>query len=460
MDRTAFPRRIQIGVAVGLGAALLTSWLAYENSEESRIVRWIAVLASVFASLMLIAAGLLVHRELARRLAVEEELRQAKTAAEAASVAKSLFLANMSHELRTPLNSIIGFSEVLADRKFGDLNERQLRYVDNILGSGRHLLQVINDVLDLAKVESGRMELHREACDLGAAVAEVLATLEPAAATKEIAITAALAGAPKVLADPGRLKQILYNLVANGVKFTPEGGSVGLQSSQGGSPGGFVTVSVADSGIGIRREDLERVFHEFEQIDSGYSRQQPGTGLGLALSRRLVELHGGRLWVESEGEGRGSTFHFTLPLAPAATRPPVDAAKRRAKRGPGPDRQRPMVLVAEDDPGARELLRVWLTEDGYDVAEAEDGVETLRLVRELRPDALTLDLILPRKDGWQVLEELKADPLTRDLPVVILSITENRQLGFRLGADGFLVKPVERDRLLTVVRDARKEGVA
>jgi signal transduction histidine kinase len=243
----------------------------------------------------------------------EAELRQAKEAAEEASRAKSRFLANMSHELRTPLNAIIGFSEILKEQCFGELNPRQLKDVENILRGGRHLLHLINEILDLSKVEAGRMELEYTLFDVNAALSDVLATVKPLAAAKQIELVRPDATAlPRIHADQKKLHQILFNLLSNAIKFTPEGGCVRV-TAQWHAP--ELCVAIADTGIGIAAGDQERIFHEFEQLDSSYTRSQQGTGLGLALTRKLVEMHGGRLWVESAGAGQGSTFSFVIPQA-------------------------------------------------------------------------------------------------------------------------------------------------
>ncbi len=375
----------------------------------------------------------------------ELKLQMANQDLASANRLKSEFLANMSHELRTPLNAIIGFSELLQDQVFGPLNERQAKYVGNILTSGRHLLQLINDILDLSKIEAGRMDLNLETFALREALSEVETIVNPLAARKRIALKLDLdASLPPVVADRSKVKQIMYNLLSNAIKFTGEGGSVTVSDRLAD---GWIEVSVRDTGIGIRPEDTERVFQEFRQADGSAARQYEGTGLGLALTRRFVRMHGGEVWLQSE-VGKGSTFFFTLPYTDPIAPPEAQAQATAGGRPEASTSSRPLVLIAEDDAQARELLGLALTQAGYRVAMAADGDEAIRLANELLPFAITLDIMLPKRDGWQVLRDLKGDPKTEAIPVVVVSILDNRDLGFSLGAADYFVKPVDRPELL------------
>jgi len=415
------------------------------------------------------------------------ELEELNIRIQEATDAKSQFLANMSHELRTPLNAIIGFSEILEDQTFGELNEKQTRYINNVLVSGRHLLQLINDILDLSKVEAGKLELELSRVNIKGLLENSLIMIKEKAMKHGIKldshISQELMGL-EILADERKLKQIMFNILSNAAKFTPDGGSITLAARLGtGYPvleseisdsrnntrypipdtqypipdtdRNFIEISVADTGIGIKPEDQERVFGEFEQLDSTYARQQEGTGLGLALTRRLVELHGGRIWAESEGEGKGSTFTFVLP-AKAEERKieiPTEPEEPLPSR-PDVDDSRPLILVVEDDRQASELISQYLSDAGYAVACAFDGEQAIQMARELKPYAITLDIILPKKDGWEVLADLKSFPETKDIPVVIVSIVENRPFGLNLGAIEYFVKPVNKEQLIEAVRKA------
>jgi PAS domain S-box-containing protein len=384
--------------------------------------------------------------DITERVRAEEELRRARAAAETANRTKSDFLAKMSHELRTPLNSIIGFSEMLADETFGTLNEKQHRYVENVLTSGRLLLQVINDILDLSKVEAGRMELSLAQFEVAQALDEVRALMESLAERKHHTMEVDIEpGLPSIVADPAKFRQITVNLLSNAIKFTPDGGRIRITARRPpGEP--MIEIAVTDTGIGIAPEDTRRIFREFEQLDSEYVREQQGTGLGLALTKKLVELHGGRIQVESE-LNRGSTFRFYLPLRaqPSAAPPAAPEPAAQAVRGP-------LILVVEDDPRAGDLLGHFLTEAGYRVAHAASGSQAVALAKTLKPDAITLDILLPGEDGMAILGQLKGASDTRAIPVVVVSITDHRELGLSLGAVEWLVKPVQRDDFVTAVR--------
>ena len=402
--------------------------------DEARVLR-----TAVGAPVQILGAWL----DITERVRAEEELRRARAAAETANQTKSDFLAKMSHELRTPLNSIIGFSEMLADQTFGGLNEKQHRYVDNVLASGRLLLQVINDILDLSKVEAGRMELTLAQFEVARALDEVRSLMESLAQRKHHTVEVDVEpGLPSIVADPAKFRQITVNLLSNAIKFTPDGGRIRISARRPpGEP--MIEIAVTDTGIGIAPEDTRRIFQEFEQLDSEYVREQQGTGLGLALTKKLVELHGGRIQVESE-PAHGSTFRFYLPLRAQ----PNAAAPEPAV----PVERGPLVLVVEDDPRAGDLLGHFLTEAGYRVAHASTGAQAVALARTLKPDAITLDILLPGEDGMAILGQLKGAPDTRAIPVVVVSITDHRELGLSLGAVEWLVKPVQRRDFVTAVR--------
>jgi len=350
------------------------------------------------------------------------------------------FLANMSHELRTPLSAIIGFAELLIDdRRAAFTPERRRTFLETIHRSGRHLLELINDVLDLAKVDAGQMTIEVESVSARGAVTEALGVIEPLAGARGITVEAEVGPAIRIMADPGRFKQILLNLLSNAIKFTDQGGRVYVGARRQGSN---VRFEVTDTGIGIAPEDQARLFHEFQQLSAGPDRPQQGTGLGLALSKRLVELHGGLIGVNSVSM-KGSTFWFTIPLA----------SRQPSKVEPVPDEgpeniAGPLILVVEDDPTAAELLVHYLRSAGYRTEVAKEGIEALEKAKRLRPVAITLDVLLPGLDGWDVLARLKQDTKTAHIPVVVVSVLDERSRGRALGAADYFVKPVSRETLI------------
>jgi CheY-like chemotaxis protein/anti-sigma regulatory factor (Ser/Thr protein kinase) len=359
-------------------------------------------------------------------------------ALEQASQAKSDFLASMSHELRTPLSAIIGFSALMRDEPLYE-GRRSVpdEWIEHVHRSGDHLLALINDVLDLTKIEAGRINLERESFELRTALAESVEGLRPLSDRKSIEMVVAADGGA-ITADRGRLRQIVYNLLSNAIKFTPDGGHI---SVEGRWIGDEAHVSVIDTGVGIAVDDLEHVFEEFRQVGDLKAREA-GTGLGLALCRRLAEAHGGSMTVTSE-PGRGSRFELILPdarSAPAADVVPLAPAEAHGSAS--------RILVIEDDPGAVRLLRTYLEGEGYDVEIATDGEAGMAAASRDAPDAIILDVLLPGIDGWEVLRRLKADPGLRDLPVVVVTVVDERNVAMSLGAVDYFLKPVKPEALL------------
>ena len=370
------------------------------------------------------------------------QLKASNARLEEANRHKSVFLANMSHELRTPLNAIIGFSELMTDAREGQFDEAtRKRFLDQVLRSGRHLLGLINDILDLSKVEAGQMELRLQMVSVAEAADQVTKTVEPLLAKKNIHLQSNAAEAGLVLADAGKLKQMLLNLVSNAIKFTPEGGTVSIRANRTEDA---VEISVADTGIGIAESDQTQIFQEFHQVDARPGRQHEGTGLGLALTKRFALLHGGDVRVQSR-INKGSVFTLRLPVRPPAPERLSQAEAAVAMNGQDSG---PMVLVVEDDIAAAELLTRQLTSAGYRTDVARTGTEALSKARELQPAAITLDIILPELDGWEVITQLKSDEATSAIPIVVVSVVDNPELGIALGAIDYFVKPVDSKELV------------
>ena len=397
----------------------------------------------------------------------EQTLQQKNVELEDASRMKSEFLANMSHELRTPLNAIIGFSEVLGDGLLGDMTEQQRGFIGDIFSSGKHLLSLINDILDLSKVEAGKMMLDLEPVQVSSLFANSLAIIREKALASGVRLTMDVAdGLGPVRADARKVKQIVYNLLSNAVKFTGEGGEVALRASSVPraevgklSPTclgrsfplvdnefeEFLKISVTDTGIGISPDGLERLFKPFSQIDSGLARKFEGTGLGLAMIKLLAELHGGTVAVES-AQGEGCCFTVWLPLR-SAEETQRSAAGIRVGRPiaamPG-DR---IALVVEDDQKSADLIRVQLEAAGFKVIHATSAEDALVLAEQQPLALITLDVMLPRMDGWEFIGRLKQMPALRHVPVVIVSIVADRNKGFALGAAAVMQKPISRQEL-------------
>jgi signal transduction histidine kinase/ActR/RegA family two-component response regulator len=353
---------------------------------------------------------------------------------------KSEFLASMSHELRTPLNAIIGFSEVLLERMFGELTERQDEYLRDILASGRHLLALLNDILDLSKVEAGQMTLELTQVALLPLLEGCVGLVRERATRHGLVVQVAVDDdVEEVEADELRLRQVVLNLLTNAVKFTPDRGRIQVRARRVGDE---VEITVADTGVGIPLQDQERIFESFQQGARSPGALE-GTGLGLTLTRRIVQLHGGRLWLASD-VGRGSTFGFTMPAG----------SRRRPAAGPASHSEgnRRSVLVVEDDRPSGELLTVLLEDQGLHVDVAPSGERALEALASGLPDAVLLDIRLPGVDGWDLLAHLREDPATEHLPVVVVSILDERSRALALGADDYIVKPVDREVLMSALR--------
>jgi signal transduction histidine kinase/CheY-like chemotaxis protein len=375
-----------------------------------------------------------------------DELAEANRHIQEADKLKSQFLANMSHELRTPMNSIIGFSEILVERLDGKIEPKHLGFLEHIRTSGTHLLGIINDVLDLSKIEAGKMEIYPEFFSIAPVIDSVCQVMRGMTRSTQKIVVDVPAGLPQIETDLAKFKQVLYNLLSNAVKFSPPDQPVHVRAWL---ENGAINVAVRDHGIGIDAQHHGLIFEEFRQVDGTARREFGGTGLGLALVRRFVELQEGRVRVDS-ALGAGSTFTFTLPVrsrAAVVTRTPELAAAQSA-----------CVLVVEDDANAYELIAAALGSAGFYAIRARHGDEAIRLAKESHPVAITLDLVLPGMDGWEVLKRLKSDDATRQLPVVIISMVENRDLGMALGADDYFVKPVDRSRLLDRLKEITARG--
>jgi CheY-like chemotaxis protein/two-component sensor histidine kinase len=356
----------------------------------------------------------------------------------------------MSHELRTPLNAIIGVSEML--REDAEALKQDTEPLDRVLGAGRHLLALINDILDLSKIEAGRMELHLETFSLAPVIKDVAKTIEPMATKNGNRIVIECpADLGTMHADQTRLRQSLLNLASNANKFT-ENGTITIAARREQESGrDWITLAVADTGIGMTPEQIGKLFQEFSQASSRTASKYGGTGLGLAISRHFCRMMGGDITVESD-PGKGSTFTIRLPRVVQIAKTPVPEGRTAVLVKPAhpvaQEAEEPLILVVDDDATTRDLVVRHLERAGFAAVAARGGQEGLRLVRELRPAAVTLDIVMPDLDGWTVLAAIKGDPALASTPVVLMSIVDQKNRGYALGAADYLVKPVDRTKLL------------
>ena len=375
----------------------------------------------------------------------------AKEEVERGSKFKDQFLSTMSHELRTPLNAVLGFSDLLADERYGPLNDRQQRYVAHINTGGRHLLKLISDILDLSKIEAGRMELSRDDVTVSSAFGEVISALFPLAEKKSQTLLQQVEPHLHVRADALRFKQVLMNLAGNAIKFTPDGGRIELTARLVDDQ---VRVEVRDNGPGIPPEQQQRIFEAFFRLTESGSATE-GTGLGLAITALLVELHGSKLGIESQ-PGKGACFYFSLPLIAVAQDQTVQTSILMPRAG-----KAPRILVIEDNAVTGQLIQSQLTSSGYEALRCGQPERALEMAAEQQPDAITLDLFMEPVHGLEVLLQLKNDPRTSKIPVIVVTIVDQPGVGTALGADEYLIKPVDKATLLAAVeRCLRSRGGA
>ncbi len=380
-------------------------------------------------------------RDITERKQLEVRLREVNRL-------KSEFLANMSHELRTPLNAIIGFAALMHEGKVGATSADQKEYLGDILTSSKHLLQLVNDILDLAKVEAGKVDLRPESFDLSKVIKEVKDILRGLAFEKRIDISDKIDSTLSVVTlDPAKFKQVLYNFLSNAIKFTPQSGKVTIRVLPQGKD--MLRVEVEDTGIGIESKDLDRLFVEFQQLDSGTGKKHGGTGLGLALTKRLVEAQGGTVEVKSKS-GVGTTFSAILPrhMKPMEVTPPVSPT-------PITSRQHPTVLVIEDDAKERDWLVQTLDKAGYFVEAVATGVEAVECCQKRSYAMVTLDLLLPDSSGWEILKRIRESPMNREIPVIVVTVCADSNTGIGFQVHDFLVKPVQEEVLLSSLKRAR-----
>ena len=448
---------------ISAGADLSITWNAgpqFKGGIADKLASFALLAGTTVSAIIALFIGMLLRRNQVISQRIREatlELERSKDAADAANQAKSAFLANMSHELRTPMNAILGYSEMLIEDAEDGGQDDFIPDLKKINQAGSHLLALINDVLDLSKIESGKMEAFAEVFDVGAVIDQVASTAQPLMPknTNRFILQRG-ENLGKACQDLTKLRQSLLNLLSNAAKFTHEG-TITLQAErQSQTNGDWLSFSVSDTGIGIETDKLEHVFEEFSQADNSTTRDYGGTGLGLTISRRFCQMLGGDLTVASQ-PGAGSTFTIRLPAVLPGAEMPREASPQPAVediRTPADvDEAKPgsTILVIDDDAEACEIISRFLEKDGFKVVTALSGEQGLRLAHQLQPAAITLDVMMPDMDGWSVLRALKVDPVLHKVPVVMLTMLDDKSKGYALGATDYLTKPVDRDQLHTAL---------
>ncbi|MCB0600634.1 MAG: response regulator, partial [Saprospiraceae bacterium] len=457
-----------LGVPIPVGKEMIGVLSVQSTQQTNRFNESDKNLLSTIAA----GVGVAIHNA-----ALYDEAQQARADAERANEAKSSFLSTVSHELRTPLTSVLGFAKIVkkrleervfpaldqTDPKMSRVVEQVGKNMDVITSEGERLTQLINDVLDLAKIEAGKIEWHMEPCRVDSILNRALEATHSLVEQKKLRVQKNISQElPVVMADHNKLIQVVINLLSNAVKFTPKG-SITLNAKQEGD---HLVISVTDTGIGIAPEDQPKVFEKFKQVGDTLTDKPQGTGLGLPICKEIIEHHGGRLWLESE-TGKGSTFYFSIPVTEEAKTsiPPMEleALMKQLKERIDQSALKSMpnvntVLIVDDDPSIRGLLVQELGEAGYQVREAENGKEALEKIRQQKPDLVLLDVMMPEMNGFDVAAILKNDPVTMNIPIIILSIVQDKERGMRIGVDKYLTKPFETEQLIHEVNALLEQG--
>lgn len=379
---------------------------------------------------------------------MNEKLQESNIKIKESDRLKSEFLTRMSHELRTPLNAILGFSGILLSGIEGDLSEPVKDDVKRIENSGKHLLNLINNILDLSKIESGKMELHKEYVDIKDIIQEVISTTVSLVKEKGLDIKEEIdQDIPLIFVDKTRISQVIMNLISNAIKFT-EAGYITVQARNREKE---ILLSISDTGIGIAEENIKKVFEEFSELAGVSGRYISSTGLGMAISKKFIEMHGGNIWVESI-VGEGSTFHFTIPLAEQKIEDKaIEEEKDIYEEGPAVTTKLKTVLIVDDDPQVVSLYNRYLEKEGYKTIDVQLPEKVLETAKTVIPDVIILDILMPQRSGWEIIEELKKSPVTNKIPVIICSIVDEKNRGFALGATAYLIKPITKGELITVL---------